>query len=328
MRERVLMRERARFLKRVFMMANPAHLDILKQGLAVWNTWRYRDWQTTPDLSNANLSSQNFRDMRLMHVDFRGANLSHAIFVQADCSSADFSGADLSSAVFSVANLCAANLTNANMERAHFTSTLLIGTNLRDAKGLETCTHFTGSYIDHTTIVKSGMLALQFLRGCGLPDVLIEYFPSLLSVPIQFYSCFISHSSKDHSFAERLYADLQNKGVRCWFAPEDLKIGDRIRDRIDESIRLRDKLLLILSEGSIKSEWVEQEVESALEEERLSKRTILFPIRLDNAVFDCTKAWAADIRRTRNIGDFVEWRSLDQYQSAFDRLLRDLKATD
>jgi hypothetical protein len=88
---------------------------------------------------------------------------------------------------------------------------------------------------------------------------------SLVAHPIQFYSCFISYSSKDQEFADRLYADLQNKGVRCWFAPEDLKIGDRIRDRIDESIRLRDKLLLILSESSIASEWVEHEVESALE---------------------------------------------------------------
>jgi hypothetical protein len=39
----------------------------------------------------------------------------------------------------------------------------------------------------------------------------------------QHYSCFISYSAKDQEFAERLHADLQNKGVRCWFAPHDLK---------------------------------------------------------------------------------------------------------
>jgi len=36
---------------------------------------------------------------------------------------------------------------------------------------------------------------------------------------------FISYSSKDQAFAERLHADLQNKGVRCWFAPHDLPIS-------------------------------------------------------------------------------------------------------
>jgi hypothetical protein len=143
-----------------------------------------------------------------------------------------------------------------------------------------------------------------------------------------FYSCFISYSSKDEDFANRLYADLKSRGVRCWFAPEDLKIGDKIRDRIDESIRLRDKLLLVLSESSIASDWVEHEVESALDEERQSNRIALFPIRLDNAVMDSSKAWAALIRRTRHIGDFTGWKDEDSYQRALDRLLRDLKAEE
>jgi TIR domain len=68
------------------------------------------------------------------------------------------------------------------------------------------------------------------------------------------YSCFMSYSSKDHDFAERLQADLQNKGVRCWFAPHDLPIGAKTWDAIDEAIKLRDKLLLILSENSIVSD--------------------------------------------------------------------------
>ena len=97
------------------------------------------------------------------------------------------------------------------------------------------------------------MLPLAFLRGCGLPESLLTFLPSLLNQPIQFYSCFISYSTKDQEFADRLYADLQNKGVRCWFAPEDLKIGDHFRNRIDQSIRLHDKLLIILSENSIQS---------------------------------------------------------------------------
>ena len=118
------------------------------------------------------------------------------------------------------------------------------------AKGLETCRHMGPSTIDHRTLQRSGPLPLAFLRGVGLPDNLIDYLPSLLNQPIQFYSCFISYSSKDQEFADRLHADLQNKGVRCWFAPHDMPIGAKIIDAIDEAIRLRDKVLLILSKHS------------------------------------------------------------------------------
>lgn len=126
--------------------------------------------------------------------------------------------------------------------------------------------------------------------------------------------------------AERLYADLQNKRVRCWYAPEDMKIGDEFRSRIDASIHLHDRLLLTLSEHSIKSRWVQKEVETAFEKEAKGNRLVLFPIRLDEAVMDMTVGWAADIRRQRHIGDFTQWKEHDAYQQAFTRLLRDLKA--
>jgi hypothetical protein len=124
---------------------------------------------------------------------------------------------------------------------------------------------------------------------------------------------------------ERLYADLEVKGVRCWFAPEDLKIGDRFRQRIDDAIRLHDKLLIVLSQNSVRSAWVREEVESCLEREQRENRTVLFPIRLDDAVMVATEAWAASIRRQRHIGDFHHWKDHDAYQDGFKRLLRDLK---
>jgi len=76
-------------------------------------------------------------------------------------------------------------------------------------------------------------LPLAFLRGVGLPDSLIDYLPSLMSQAINYYSCFISHSSKDEEFVRRLHADLQKTGVRCWFAPHDLPIGGKLMDEID-----------------------------------------------------------------------------------------------
>jgi hypothetical protein len=199
--------------------------------------------------------------------------------------------------------------------------------NLNNCKGLDTVKHIGPSSIGIDTIYRSGgNIPEVFLRGAGVPEDFITFMKSLVGKPIEFYSCFISYSSRDQEFAERLHADLQRKNVRCWFAPEDLKIGDRLRPSFDEAIRVHDKLMVLLSENSVSSPWVEKEVETAFEKERREKRTVLFPIRLDDAVMETNEAWAADIRRTRHIGDFKDWKNHDSYKKAFERLLRDLKA--
>jgi hypothetical protein len=113
--------------------------------------------------------------------------------------------------------------------------------------------------------------------------------------------------------------------VRCWFAPHDLRIGDKILDALDQAIQLRDKVLLILSEASIASEWVEDEVDKAFEEERQRGGVVLFPLRVDDAVMETKEAWASKLRRSRHIGDFRAWKDHDAYQKALERVLRDLR---
>jgi uncharacterized protein YjbI with pentapeptide repeats len=316
-------------------MANPEHLEILKQGVEVWNEWRTHD-EIVPDLKGSNLTGADLKMANLIGADLRSAKLRGVNLTGADLTGADLKMANLTGSDLRLANLYGADFSAANLYGADFTNAIAAVTSfgdndLSEVKGLESVIHEAPSIIGINTLYKSaGKIPDAFLRGCGVPDNFITFIPSHFGIQqaINFYSCFISYSSKDQDFANRLYADLQNRGVRCWFAPEDLKIGDKIRDRIDESIRLRDKLLLILSEHSIASDWVEHEVESALEEERQRGRTILFPIRLDDAVMESNKAWAALIRRTRHIGDFTRWKDHDSYQKAFDRLLRDLKAEE
>jgi hypothetical protein len=139
--------------------------------------------------------------------------------------------------------------------------------------------------------------------------------------------CIIGYSSHNQAFAERLNADLRAKNVRCWFAPEDLKIGDAFQERIEDSIRAFDKVMIVLSDASVHSRWVEREVNAAREREDREKRAVLFPIMIDHAAMTATQPWAADIRRTRHIGDFQGWEEHSSYLKSFERQLRDLKAT-
>ena len=162
------------------------------------------------------------------------------------------------------------------------------------------------------------------------------YLPSLLNEVIQFYSCFMSYSTEDQPFADRPHADLQNKGLRCWFAAHDIKGGKKIHEHIDEAIRVYDCLLLVISENSMKSRWVKTEIAHARQKEMNQQRQVLFPIRLVD--FDAIRKWklfAADVGddsagevREYFIPDFSDWKHHDSYQKAFDRLLRHLKAEE
>jgi TIR domain len=160
--------------------------------------------------------------------------------------------------------------------------------------------------------------------GVVAPPGLSNYLNSLNSLAST-VTCFISYSSKDRVLAEKLQADLQNKGVRCWFAPCDLPIGAKTWDAIDDAIRLRGKLLVILSKASIGSDWVEDEVSKALAEERSRQQVVLFPIRIDNEVMSTAEPWAVKLRDQRNIGDFRRWNRAAEYGRSLERLLRDLK---
>jgi uncharacterized protein YjbI with pentapeptide repeats len=230
-------------------MANPEHLEILKQGVEAWNKWRGEDIGVAPDLAAADL-----READLVWADLDGANLGAANLFGADLHMAFLHWAHIHEAILVWANLSGAVLTGADFAGATIGYTTFGDNDLSEVKGLETIHHLGPSTIGIDTIYKSkGKIPEVFLRGCGVPEDFILYMKSLVGKAIEFYSCFISYSSKDDDFAQRLHADLQAQNVRCWFAPENLKIGDKFRMRIDEAIRIHDKLLLVLSENSVKS---------------------------------------------------------------------------
>jgi uncharacterized protein YjbI with pentapeptide repeats len=276
------------------------------------------------DLIGANLSGA---DLRWAHLS--GADLSRADLLGADLNRADLTWADLRRANLDSTRLSMSKLIKADLHQAKCEYTIFADVDLSETLGLDSVVHKSPSTVGIDTLFRSrGKIPVGFLRGCGVPEVLIEYQRSLfVAMPaIQFYSCFISYSSKDQEFASRLHSDLQAKGVRCWFDRDDLKIGEKIRHRITEAIRGHDKLMLVLSERSIASDWVEGEVEAAFERERREKQTVLFPIRLDDAVLETPVGWASLLRQTRHIGDFSSWKDDHGYQGALARLLRDLKA--
>jgi hypothetical protein len=307
-------------------MADSEQVERLRHGIDSWNHWRQVNPFMAVDLSRADLRG----------VDLSGANLSEADLYKAGLFRANLSGADLRDANLSSSNLCGANfngadLSGANLSFADLSETLFINTNLSRTTGLDRCSHCGPSTIDPRTIAKSGNLPANFLRGCGLPD---GYIAASSVQPSLFTSCFISYSTMDQEFVDRIYTDLQNKGVRCWFAPHDMKGGRKIHDQIDEAILVYDRVLLILSDHSMNSDWVKSEFAKARQREKREGRQIVFPISI--VPFEKIRDWKAfdadtgkdSAREIREyfIPDFSNWKDQDSYQEAFQRLLRDLRA--
>ena len=345
-------------------MANPKHLEILNQGVEVWNNWRSEHATVKPDLSHAGLNSADLRDANLMFAvligaDLRNANAMGASFNRAelrfarfinsnlrgadlsivDLREADLTGADLIGATMLGASLNATILNGANFKNVHLSAAMFANIDLSEVKGLEAIKHLGPSDISINTLYKSGgKIPEAFLRGCGVPDEFITFLPSILGAQqaIQFYSCFISYSSKDEEFARRLYSRMRDEKLRVWFAPEDIKGGEKLHEQIERAIQVHDRLLIVLSEESMRSEWVITEIKRARRTEIREKRRKLFPIRLVD--FETIQAWesfdadtgmdlAAEVR-SYFIPDFSNWKEHDDFEKAFDRLLHDLRAEE
>lgn len=129
-------------------MANQKLLELLKQGVEVWNQWRTENAELKidfigVDLSNVNLVGANFVDIDLSYANFNGANLNKAIldrasltganFNRANLSDAKFIGAFLFNAYFSGANFSGANFSNADLNRTNLINTELSNVNFSNA---------------------------------------------------------------------------------------------------------------------------------------------------------------------------------------------------
>jgi uncharacterized protein YjbI with pentapeptide repeats len=99
-------------------MANPEHLQILRQGVEAWNEWRCQHSDIIPDLCNINFRGANLAGVMLDTVDLRGA-----ILDEANLRGANFSGANLGSTYLVGADLSMADLVWANLSKANLSRT-------------------------------------------------------------------------------------------------------------------------------------------------------------------------------------------------------------
>ncbi|MGH7825368.1 MAG: toll/interleukin-1 receptor domain-containing protein [Candidatus Binatia bacterium] len=90
-------------------------------------------------------------------------------------------------------------------------------------------------------------------------------------------AAFLSHSSVDNEISTRLAKDLRANGVDVWYAEWEIKPGDSLRRKIDEGIERATHFLVLLTENSLRSEWVQTELDAGLIQ-RINGSCRLIPI--------------------------------------------------
>jgi hypothetical protein len=76
---------------------------------------------------------------------------------------------------------------------------------------------------------------------------------------------FVSHSSKNKRLAAAVVAELESNGIRCWFAPRDIRPGDpNYGGAILDGLSSCKAMLLLLTEPSNSSQHVMKESERAV----------------------------------------------------------------
>ncbi|KAF0144310.1 MAG: transmembrane sensor domain-containing protein [Nitrospirae bacterium] len=120
---------------------------------------------------------------------------------------------------------------------------------------------------------------------------------------------FISHSSRDKQFARLLTVDLANIGHSPWLDEWKIKAGESIPKKIGESIKNCDFVIVILTENSVKSRWVENEWHAKYWDEIKSGKVKVIP-----ALFK--KCRIPSLLKTKKYANFTE-----SYNNGLEELL-------
>jgi len=149
---------------------------------------------------------------------------------------------------------------------------------------------------------------------------------------------FVSYAQADKVVARQVAEALRNAGLLVWIDAWELAAGDSIAQRIDQAIASSDILLVLLSQSSVASQWVQKELSAALSGELRDRAITVIPALIedcrippllaDRQYLDLRRDLPAAIQRlVEQIGSApaLDFSKLDG--RAFEAMVGDLLAT-
>src|SRR5581483_855522 len=121
------------------------------------------------------------------------------------------------------------------------------------------------------------------------------------------------HSSHDRSFVNRLAIDLRAKRLDVWYDQWELDVGESFVDRLQGSLDACSHLIVVLSPHSVKSRWVQEELNAFLVQQLAEQKKRVLPVLYRDCILPA-------FLRGRVFADF----RID-YQGGFHRLVRSIE---
>lgn len=89
---------------------------------------------------------------------------------------------------------------------------------------------------------------------------------------------FLSHTSIDKPFVEKLAADLKPLGIDPWVDKYEIKVGESIFWKVEEGLSDSEFFGIVLSPEALASDWVQAEISAAWGKKMLSGDSLILPI--------------------------------------------------
>ncbi|MBX2863123.1 MAG: pentapeptide repeat-containing protein [Leptolyngbyaceae cyanobacterium MAG.088] len=129
------------------------YLELIEQGVDVWNRWRSEHPDEYPELESAYLFEKS-----LQGINLSKANLRRACLIGANLEGADLTGANLSGAYANNTNLQRAKLSAANLQDSNFIDANLNQADLSDA--MTDNANFTNASLDGTCLADKSAISI------------------------------------------------------------------------------------------------------------------------------------------------------------------------
>lgn len=130
---------------------------------------------------------------------------------------------------------------------------------------------------DYGPALRANTIRLLAVLGV-LPDVNRESIRTALEYT---GSIFLSHTTSDKKFVRRLAADLERRGVHTWVDEAEILVGESLVDAIESGIAAMQYLGVVLSTASLRSPWVNKELNMALVDGLAVRQVKVIPIRIE-----------------------------------------------
>ncbi|MCB1672086.1 MAG: toll/interleukin-1 receptor domain-containing protein [Pseudomonadales bacterium] len=114
-------------------------------------------------------------------------------------------------------------------------------------------------------------------------------------------NCFLSYSRSDAEQAQAVRTGLEDRGFGCFQDIEGVRAGDEISQTLGEAIANSDVFIPLLSEASMKSPWVRDEVFLAMHYAKLNGSPVIIPARI--CQIDHVEKW---VTAGNHIGEYIK----------------------